>query len=744
MKPADAAPDQNRISDIAMTKKRIVRQAALTVLTLVLTVVIVFAMTSAWYSNVVQTSGLTFEAESWGFDGEITLADEAIQAAPGDGGIIDLTVDNQSDFVSAISVNISKDAMSDEMQKRMYFYVDTHINREEETVERVYLNQFEGYTYYVFNNSFLTLTEEYSNAPLLKWEWVYDVLGYYVLGEPYTVTDEDGNEIQKMRVEEYLRPIQYDYDQATTVINTEGETITIELATVDGIMTPEEFLEDISKNDGYPGTIDAEKDHAFGNYYKVDVEKNDEENVDEGEEEDQKEELGYGVYAYLCNYSEIQEAIRYDTKLGELAYNLANNKDLTSEVKEELQKKLQYPATITLSAQKDNNTVATVSTASGLQEAIAMNMANVIQLDTDVTIGADNTIRVPANGRVVLDLNGKTLINQGGTAIKAEPGSCLTLTGGTLIQADQGEETNPATTYAVRSVGAEVVVNEMTIQDFKYGVYVGDNADDNELDSRVHIKNSKIDGETCAAFISGNGLLTGQKSYLIIEDSELYSPNIVVSGNGDAKGNGRWGTDIQILNSKIIGTKADETDPESPYGSGIYQPQMRSTLLVKDSEVSGCNGIVLKGGIGKIHNSLIIGKGKYQEPKPAGSGFVDTGDAVYVETGYGYEIQLFISGNSILQHGEDEGCKSLRLFKEDADNVLIKIISGIFQEKQPEHYLEKDSEQEKEDDLYVITSPNEKVEETEEAGDTENTEGTEATGDAGPTGDANNETTEEQ
>ena len=740
MKPADAAPDQNRISDIAMTKKRIVRQASLTVLTLVLTVVIVFAMTSAWYSNVVQTSGLTFEAESWGFDGEISLADEAIQAAPGDSGIIDLTVDNQSDFVSAISVNISKDEMSDEMQKRMYFYVDTHVNREEETIERVYLNQFEGYTYYVFNNSFLTLTEEYSNAPLIKWEWIYDVLGYYVIGKPYTVTNEDGTEVQKMRVEEYLRPIQYNYDEATTVINTEGEAITIELATVDGTLTPVEFLEELSKNDGYPGTIDAEKDHAFDNYYKVDIEKNDE----EGEEEDEEEELGYGVYAYLCNYSEIQEAIRYDTRLGELAYDLANNKELTPEAKAELQEKLQYPATITLSAQKDNNTVATVSTASGLQEAIAMNMANVIQLDTDVVIGAENTIRVPANGRVVLDLNGKTLTNQGGTAIKAEPGSCLTLTGGTLIQEDQGEETNAATTYGVRSEGAEVVVNEMTIQNFKYGVYVGDNAKDNELDSRVHIKNSKIDGKTCAAFISGNGLLTGQKSYLIIEDSELYSSNIVVSGNGDATGNGRWGTDIQILNSKIIGTKVDATDPESPHGSGIYQPQMRSTLLVKDSEVSGCNGIVLKGGIAKVDNSKIIANGKYQEPKPAGSGFVDTGDAIYVETGYGYEIQLFISGNSILQHRDDEGCKSLRLFKEDADNVLIKIISGIFQEEQPEHYLEKDSEQEKEDNLYVITSPNETVEETEEAGDTENTEGTETAGDAEPTGDANNETTEEQ
>ena len=49
-------------------------------------------------------------------------------------------------------------------------------------MERVYINNHEGYTYTVFNQSSLTLTEKVSNAPKLKWQWVYDVLGYYVLG----------------------------------------------------------------------------------------------------------------------------------------------------------------------------------------------------------------------------------------------------------------------------------------------------------------------------------------------------------------------------------------------------------------------------------------------------------------------------------------------------------------------------------------------------------------------------------
>ena len=87
-------PKQNKKSDLPSGKqtspelnkiqKNIYRQAALAGLTVVLTIVILFAMTSAWYTNIVQTSGLVFEAEPWGFDGTITVENDPIQAAPGD------------------------------------------------------------------------------------------------------------------------------------------------------------------------------------------------------------------------------------------------------------------------------------------------------------------------------------------------------------------------------------------------------------------------------------------------------------------------------------------------------------------------------------------------------------------------------------------------------------------------------------------------------------------------------------
>lgn len=605
-------------------------------------------MTSAWYTNVVQTSGLTFEAEAWGFEGDIIIGDEGIVAAPGDDGIIELTVQNNSDSVSAITVNVSKTAMDDEMEKRLFFYVDTRVNQNGETMERVYLNRMEGYTYNVFNNSSLTLTEEVSTAPQIKWEWVYDVLGYYVIAKPYFVevpaVAEDGTEtlqtITKMDVTEYLRPIIYDFDQATTNVNTEGESIKVELSTVDGVRTPEEFLHDLSMSDGYAETINA-TDRVFDNYYKVAV---------DGE--------GYGVYAYLCNYSQIEAATRYDTELGKLAMRKASGDNTLTEADLAM---LTHSATIMLSAQKSNDMIVTASTVDALQQTILAGVGDVIQLSSDINIGQGETLLIPENKQVTLDLNGHVISssNTNGAAIAAQEGSSLILTNGTLKQA----AASTGTTYGVRTTGAEVVMNGMTISDFSHGVYVGDNAEGNDLDSRVHILDSKLNGDICAVFISGNGLVSDQKSQLIIENSTLESSSFALSGNGDTSGNGRWGTDIQIINSELTGTGD---------GIGIYQPQKNSTLTVINSKVTGYTGIALKGGSARIMDeSVITGTGAFKEPGSENSGVTNTGDAIYIETNYGYEIYLLV-GNDIKLNVTDNNCKGVRVSDENASHVRIE------------------------------------------------------------------------
>ena len=152
-------------------KRKIYWQAALALMTIVLTLVIIFTMSAAWYTNIVQTNGLVIKAESWGFDGDVKVNNTAITAAPGDEGLIHLEVKSKSNSVSAVSVSASKARLTDadEMGKRLYFYVDTQMVRNGETMERVYLNSLESYTYTVFGQGELTLTEQVHNGPQLKW-----------------------------------------------------------------------------------------------------------------------------------------------------------------------------------------------------------------------------------------------------------------------------------------------------------------------------------------------------------------------------------------------------------------------------------------------------------------------------------------------------------------------------------------------------------------------------------------------
>lgn len=655
-------------------RKNITRQALLALLTIVLTLVIVFAMTSAWYTNIAQTSGLVFEAEAWGFDGKITVAEGLTKAAPGDDGVVHLTVANNSDAISAISVNINKNKMNEEMQKRLFFYVDTQMNRNDETMERVYLNKTEGYTYNVFGKGQLTLTEQVSNAPVIKWQWVYDVLGYYVLAKPVEIVNtievfnaEDGTvtkqtvKTTQMSIKEYLRPIEYNFDEATTAIRTDGDKVIMEITTVDGTTHPEVFLQQLSKRDGYPGEIEHKDKVDFGNYYKVDVDKE-----------------GYGVYAYLCNYTDILMATEYDSMLGELANDRAKGENVDTSL-------LNSEATVILSAQKNEGNTISVNTLGALRNAIDLGISGVIQLNSNITLGAGETLLIPKNARVMLDLNGYILTNLDGTAIKVESGGALTMINGKIKHEVTPDVQQTTSSCAVHAIGAEVVMSKVDMTGFEYGVYVSDYSKDNELDSRVYLLSCNVDGTTCAAFIAGNGLLSEQKSQLIIEKSMLQSPGIVISGNGDTSGNGKWGTDIQIISSKIIGTK-DQNNPEAVLGGGIYHPQKNSTLTVYSSEVEGYNGISIKGGHVTILDSKIHGLGNYNKPDFGGSGYTDTGDAVYIETNYNHEIRLEIGGGSELTHQHEQSL-SLRVYDAKATNVSVKIESGTFDEMPPAEYI---------------------------------------------------------
>jgi len=658
---------------LSRMQKNIYRQAALALLTVVLTIVILFAMTSAWYTNIVQSKGLMFEAESWGFDGTITVNEESILAAPGDSGVVHLEVENASDSISTISVNVSKNDMQEEMKKRLFFYVDTQMSRDGETMDRVYLNNYEGYAYTIFSQGNLILTENASNAPQIKWQWVYDVLGYYVQAKPQEVIDENGNTILKMNITEYLRPIEYDFDAATITMDTDASgELRMVLDTVDGTTDPYIYLWQLSKKDGYKGEIAAE-DRLENGFYPVDVDDN-----------------GYGVYAYMCNYTEIEMATQYDSELAELAYRNAKEEPLTDAE----QARLNHTAKLTISAQKDETTAINVNTLDALQNVITQGSADVIQLSSNITIPSGESLTIPRNSRVMVDMNGYTLSSTSGRAVDALPGSSLTMLNGALT----GPGTDTAT-YGIYTIGAEVVMSDVDVSGFRYGVCIGDNADNNPLDSRVHMVGCKINADWYAVFISGNGLQSVQKSQLIVQNSTLSSNGIVITGSGNATGNGRWGTDIQILNSEIVGKKANETD--KVWGTAIYQPQQNSTMVISNSTVTGYNGIALKGGSIKILDSTITGNGLKNEPAENRDGFTDTGDAVYIDTIYGYEILLEIDGASDLSSMNSH---SLQIFKDADTNYSVKIYGGTFDEKQPDAFVAEGSSQTTSGSRYVVTA----------------------------------------
>ena len=137
---------QDRTGLLGVLRKNIVMRALLAIVTVVLTVIVLFSLTVAWFTNVVQTGGLHFQTEQWEFDGEITIHQQNIVMSPGDSGVIPLTVENEGKHIVAASVSVSKDSMTtnaeltEMMKKRLYFYVDTTATRNDESMDRVYVS----------------------------------------------------------------------------------------------------------------------------------------------------------------------------------------------------------------------------------------------------------------------------------------------------------------------------------------------------------------------------------------------------------------------------------------------------------------------------------------------------------------------------------------------------------------------------------------------------------------------------
>ena len=482
---------------LRILKRNVVLQASLAIATVVLTIVLIFSLSVAWYTNVVQSGGLALNAEEWNFDGKIELLEDLpIVASPGDEGVIPLRITNDGEHIVAASATVDKSDMAEEMRKRLYFYVDTSMKRHDETVDRVFISEKSSYTYTIPAHSTLELSETVKNGPLIKWMWVYDVLGYYVWGQ---------NTNGSVEPLDYIRPVEYDYDPVTTTFDTNGN-----LLTVDGSLPVADFVAKLTASDGYAGTLDLENTEAVAGYYPVSV-----------------NEDGYGVWLYLCTRDDIQENMEFDTSVG-------------------ADPSISYKATVTITGQNSREDSMPIATAKDLQAALSDPTVGMIRLTDNIELVQSLQMN---GGSAVIDLNGNTLTAAAGVdqIVKLTSGAKLSIENGT-IAGDEG--TNGET--AIQVDGSHLIMNTVTIKNVDTGVRISDNADTVESSSTISIRGGEINARLYGVRVDGNSAGTQTRTQVVMRDATIKGEGyagVLFSGN-------YVGTDTLISNCNVSGKYA--------------------------------------------------------------------------------------------------------------------------------------------------------------------------------------------
>lgn len=606
---------------------KIWKQALLALAALATLGVLLYSLTTAWYTNVAETTELVFETESWGFEGQVKALDTGLLLAPGQSACAALSVTNDGEQINQITVTVDKSSMPEELQKRIYFYVPAAAKQDDQAADRVYLSTYGGYSYRVMPKSTLLLTADSAADAPVRCEWVYDMLGYYVYG----TLDKDGQLItgrEDVEAPVYIRPVEYDYDKA---IFQDDKLLTV------GEVKVDDFVKDLLAADGYK---DAGKTKV-GDYYAVNT------TGTSGTEQT-------GLWLYLCTQPEIKAATVLDTRIGTYRYLLEQkdeqgNSTLTEEQTEKYKDVAELldgaKATIQIAGQNLRTSITDVTEAESLTAALEQGES--VRLAGDMTL--KKAVTIPADKDVIIDLNGKQLTTAvvGQPVLESTPGSSITVLNGTI---DGGSRDT-----AVHLVGSSAAFSGVTIQG---RLLIDDKNESNENGtvSVVRLSNctlKTVGDEQVGIHVFGNGAASSSRTVLLVEDCTIESTFAGILGNGS---DDCYGTDIQVLNSTVKGKYA-----------GIYQPQRGSRLLVQNSTVEGMTGIAIKGGTVTIRNCIVNGTAEdgfvptEEQVKASRNGWLDTGAGVYVEANYDWadEITLTITDSTV-------SAKTL-----DVPNVLI-------------------------------------------------------------------------
>lgn len=457
-------------------QKKIYMKSFSVVAILMLTVVLLFTITAAWYSNIVEVEELVFEVDSWGVDATIQLTDKEIHhAAPGDSKTIAYKVDNNADRLVNIQFNAYKQFLPGFMQQRIYFYLDKQTEVNGEMVDRIYLHDDNAYYYPLMGGQVVDTTGQVISDHPLKWEWVYDLLGYYAIVK----TDEEG--ISKETA--YIRPVQYrfesaQYDSATGILtsikNADGTVVTQEefilnLLATDGIQTgtqtesefkPTEFEKaaDLLTTLKFKDITGATEEK---NYYRIYEDKVN----------------GYGIYMYLCDYNEIAVNNKIDAEIADSKSAYRLTEDHMTIVQLSCGQAMEYFIDVSDASQLTNllkNEPVTVKDENGNDVTMgaythllkSKNLWDerdyvIIRLTEDMTLNP----MLLTDCNMTIDLNGHT-ITAGALApvFTMDPGCKLRMYNGTINPVGAVPFTATASTVILKDVMIETTGAAVTIQ----------------------------------------------------------------------------------------------------------------------------------------------------------------------------------------------------------------------------------------------------------------------------------------
>ena len=210
-----------------------------------------------------------------------------------------------------------------------------------------------------------------------------------------------------------------------------------------------------------------------------------------------------------------------------------------------------------------------------------------------------------------------------------------------------------------------------------YAADAGEAVHIDAADVTLTLKNGTITNSTASGY--SDGLYAFEKSNnldLTLDGIMLSSRTQTLAVQGLTSN-----SNVTIRNSTLSSTEE----------VGIYYPPKSGTLTIEDSTITGTTGIVLKGSTLVVKgDSTIHGNGEDVVPDDSvpddyytgtigGQGFNDTGDALYVESGYNDRpIVVDIQGGNF----KSDNAKAVRFFQKEGEQTdherTVEISGGTF------------------------------------------------------------------